>query len=472
MPKKAVAIFFLAAFIGAAIFVYFTFPRTKDEIPKSNNQRPFPSAPGPNNIPPEPVPETVPHPNTPKAPPGPTLRVMAWATSAEAKTLEAEADAFQAATGRGASLTIDSDLATYRRDLQQALSSNSPPDLCLIDARDFSGTDPAWDLADAIPNPDTAPRSITAFTVTGKIKAIPDEFSVDVLFYNVDDFDQAAIGYPGSHWTWDMLEADSRALVSLKIKNDAGQPVYPLELPANFDFWNILCTQAGHPVLDLDSWHLADTDSKDSHLRALDFIHTFFQELSVTAPLPKGTDQPGQFFAQQRAAMLIGPSYLTATLPSFHYRFTVLPSDIARPASHASTGGQSRQNPHNRKQPAPSPRTSLTNLSMRDGVPFANRPTETPRKLFATKPWGNRCCRDWNPRPSSWPNIWTSRSIFWRVIPHSIPRHFTRRSKPNIRVRPPLPRSRAPCPTLLKPSPRFRCPPANCVDYRNSASAN
>ena len=44
MPKKAVAIFFLAAFIGAAIFVYFTFPRTKDEMPKSNNQRPYPSS--------------------------------------------------------------------------------------------------------------------------------------------------------------------------------------------------------------------------------------------------------------------------------------------------------------------------------------------------------------------------------------------------------------------------------------------
>jgi ABC-type glycerol-3-phosphate transport system substrate-binding protein len=337
VPKKAVAIFFLAALLGAAIFVYFTFPRTKDEIPKSNNQRPFPSSPGPNGVP-EPVPESVPHPNTPKVPPGPTLRVMAWANGVEAKALEAEADAFQTATGRAVSMTIVDDDVTYHHDLHQALASDSPPDLCLIDARDFSGTDPTWDLADVTPNSGSAPRSVIAFTIGGKIKAVPDEFSVDMLFYNPDFFDQAGIGYPGRHWTWDTLQAMSRAIGSLKIKNDAGQPIYPLELPANFDFWNILCTQAGHPAHDLDAWHLADTVSKDSQMRALEFIHTFFQELTVTAPLPNGDAVPGQYFSQQRAAMLIAPSNFTASLPQFHYAFTVLPSDLTR-ASMAHVNG-------------------------------------------------------------------------------------------------------------------------------------
>ena len=186
MPKKAVALFFLASLIGAALFVYFTFPRTKDQIPKSNNQRPFPSAPGPNNLPepaptPEPLPVPVPHPAVPKVGPGPVLHVMTWANGTEAKALEAEADTFQAATGRSVSMTILSDEATYRHDLHQALASDSPPDLCLIDARDFSGTDPTFDLADASPNPGSAPRSVAAFTMGGKIKAVPTEFSVEVL---------------------------------------------------------------------------------------------------------------------------------------------------------------------------------------------------------------------------------------------------------------------------------------------------
>ena len=340
MPKKAVAIFFIAAFIGAAIFVYFTFPRTKDEIPKSNNQRPFPSAPDPtpNGVP---VSETVPHPNTPtppKLPPGPTLRVMAWASGSEAKALETEADAFQTATGRTASLTIVDDAATYRHDLLQALASDAPPDICLVASRDFSGLDPAHDLITLAPEPTAAPRSVIAFTVNGDIKAAPDEFSVDVLFYNPAHFDQAGIGYPDRHWNWDILEAMTRALSSLKLKDADGDPIYPLELPADFDFWNILCMQAGHAALDLDTWHLADAEGKDAQIRVLDLIHQFFQGLSVTPPLPKGTAIPGTYFAQQRASLLIAPSSLTATLPKFHYAITLLPGDMVR-ASLARVNG-------------------------------------------------------------------------------------------------------------------------------------
>ncbi len=327
MPKKAVLIFFLAALVGAAIYVYFTFPRTKDEIPTSNNQRPFPSAPGPNNIP---VPDTVPHPNTPAPQHGPTLRIMGWAAGQEAKTLEAEVDAYQAQTGQYASLTLDSNATDYARDLKEALASGTPPDVCLVAARDFSGLDPARDLADVTPLPDSAPRSIAAFTVAGQIKAVPDEFSVDLLFYNPQYFDEAGIGYPDVHWNWDILESISRALASLKLKDPSGQQVYPLELPANFDFWNILCTQAGHPALDQDVWHLADADGKDSHLRALDLINEVFHEYTIAAPLPKPNEMPGRFFIQQRASLLIAPSQLTASLTGFHYGVTLLPGDISR----------------------------------------------------------------------------------------------------------------------------------------------
>jgi ABC-type glycerol-3-phosphate transport system substrate-binding protein len=340
VPKKAVAIFFALAFLGAALFVYFTFPRTKDEIPTSNNQRPFPSAPAPSpNVPHSvPVPDTVPHPTAPKVPPGPTLHVMGWATGADAAKLEFLADAFGKATGRRASLTIDSDEATYRKDLQQAMNSDSPPDVCFVAARDFSGLDPARDLADVTPIPGTASRSIAAFTADGRIKAVPAEFSVDVLFYNPSYFDQAGIGYPDRHWTWDILEADSRALESLKIKDPKGNLIYPLELPANFDFWNILCTQAGHPALDQDVWHLDDANTKETQMRALDFIHEIFQGFTVTAPLPKAGMPVGILFLQQRSALLIAPSDFRAALTQFPYELTFLPSDMQR-ASLARVNG-------------------------------------------------------------------------------------------------------------------------------------
>ena len=135
---------------------------------------------------------------------------------------------------------------------------------------------------------------------------------------------------PARTGTWDILEADTRALASLQIKDAAGKPVFPIELPADFDFWNILCTATGHPALDLGVWHLAgdaDNDTRESQLHALDVIHEIFTTLRVTAPLPRGIEPPGELFAAQRAALLIAPSSFAARLPSFHYAFTLLPRD-------------------------------------------------------------------------------------------------------------------------------------------------
>lgn len=329
MPRKAVAIYLILALVGAAIFIFFTFPRTKEQIPGSNNQRPFaepPPSPNPGNVP---VPEAPPHPTTPAPKPGgPTLRVMAWATAAEAQALSDRLDAYASKSGWNASLTLVNDESTYRHDLAAAMASDSAPDVCLVDARDFSGIDPDRELADVQPDRVSANRSIAAFTTDHLVKAQPAEFSVDLLYYNPKAFNRAGIATPGPHWNWDVLEAMARALGSLHMKTDAGETIYPLELPADFDFWNVLCTQAGHPALDAGAWHLTDAGSKEAEMRSLDLIHDFFHDLTVTAPLPANGAQPGRYFAQQRAAMLIGPSELVATLPNFGYQITSLPRDM------------------------------------------------------------------------------------------------------------------------------------------------
>jgi ABC-type glycerol-3-phosphate transport system substrate-binding protein len=325
MPKKAVAIYFICALIGAAIFIFLTFPRDKAEIPTSNNQRPFPSAPAPGDVP---VPETQPHPSAPGTPHGPSLRVMAWGTPAEAQALSARLNDYATRTGETAALTLASDEAAYRHDLPQALASATPPDLCLVDARDFSGADAQRDFAAVTPDRAAAARSIAAFTVDGTVRALPDEFSVDLLYYSPVDFDRAGIAAPGPHWNWDVLEAMARAITSRRLTTAQGSPVYALELPDDFDFWNMLCTQAGQPALDAGTWHVADAGSKNAELRSLDFIHTFFQGLSVTPPPPREGDAPGRYFGAGQAAMLIGPSDLVAPLPHSDYRVTTVPRDM------------------------------------------------------------------------------------------------------------------------------------------------
>ena len=327
MPRKAVAIYLILALLGAAIFVYCTFPRTKDQIPTSNNQRPFdtPAPAGPGNVP---VPETQPHPTAPGAPHGPTLRVMAWATPAEAQELDAQLDAYGGQSGWVASLTLANDEASYRHDLAAAVAAGSPPDVCLVDSRDFSGLDPVHELRAVAPDRSANPHSLAAFTVDGVVKAAPAEFAVDLLFYNPACFDHGGLAAPGPHWNWDVLEAISRALASLQQKNAQGAPIYPLELPADFDFWNMLCAQAGHPALDADTWHLADAGGRDAQIRSLGFIHDYFQNLNVTAPLAQEGALPGRYFGQQQAAMMVGPSDLVAMLPNFGYQVTELPRDL------------------------------------------------------------------------------------------------------------------------------------------------
>ncbi len=337
MPRKAVALYLILALLGAAIFVYLTFPRTKDQIPTSNNQRPFtePASPNPGDAP---VPEAPPHPTTPPAPHGPTLRVMAWASPAEAQALTAQLDAYGAQTGWYASLTVLDDEATYRQELAAALAANTPPDVCLIDARDFSGLDPARDLVTVTPDPATATRGQEAFAVNGGEKAYPSEFSVDLLFFNPAAFSRAGIAPPGPHWNWDVLQAMAHALASLKQTTATGETVYPLEVPADFDFWNLLCTQAGHPALEAGTWHLGEADGRDAELRSLALIRDFFGDQNATAPLPADGTEPGRYFGEQRAAMMIGPSELVARLPNFGYQVTELPRDMCA-ASLARVNG-------------------------------------------------------------------------------------------------------------------------------------
>ena len=85
---------------------------------------------------------------------------MAWASGMEAKSLAAQANAFGVATGRQVSLTIDTDLDSYRHDLLQTLASDSPPDVCMVASRDSLRESIPARLSDVAPTDGSAPRSV------------------------------------------------------------------------------------------------------------------------------------------------------------------------------------------------------------------------------------------------------------------------------------------------------------------------
>ena len=73
-------------------------------------------------------------------------------------------------------------------------------------------------------------------------------------------------------------------------------------------------------------------------MHALEWIHTFFCGLTVTAPPTKPGRMPGALFARQRSSLLIAPSDFAAALPKFRYAFTLMPADFTR-ASLARVNG-------------------------------------------------------------------------------------------------------------------------------------
>ena len=220
-----------------------------------------------------------------------------------------------------------------------------------------------------------------------------------------------------------MLEADARALTALHLKDSAGQPTYALEMPADFDFWNILCAEAGRPALDLDAWHLADADAKESQMRGLELIHNIFQGLAITPPSGKGAGPPGLLFAQQRTSLLIAPSDLTASLPaSFHYGMTVLPRDIT-PATVANVNGwaiPAKSTPGRRRARAGAVSDRPARACRLDVHQLLLPPTIHPPP-YATRRSRRRSCRESIRTPRAWRNISTSRSICWRIIPEQTP---------------------------------------------------
>jgi ABC-type glycerol-3-phosphate transport system substrate-binding protein len=227
--------------------------------------------------------------------------------------------------------------------LQQALNSPNPPDVVLVDASDLSGLDPARALLPA-PVPGTPlflPELQGTFVRDGRLWALPDEYSIDVLFYNKLCFDRAGLGYPGPHWTLDILESSSRAITLCKELDPQGRRVFALELPADFDLWNVLSAEAGQPVCDNYGWHLGDPKAAIFQKRGLEFFQMYFRDLDVIAPLTNDEQAPGDLFLQNRSALCVAPIQSRERFrqnPLLNWAVTRFPQDV-HPRTNLSVRG-------------------------------------------------------------------------------------------------------------------------------------
>ncbi len=216
-----------------------------------------------------------------KSPPGPKLRVMAWANPyGGARAAGAHRCLCRRDRPRGRPEDRERSPLPYANDLRQAIQSSAPPDVCLVAAREFRRARSLGRFRrhEARPGHRAAqPRRPShrrpahqggAGRVLGQRPLL-----------------QPGLFRPGGHRLSPgrtgrgTSSRPTRArLQSLKLKDDAGKPIYALELPADFDLWNVLCTQSGHPRAGTSARGTSPTSTRRKRRCARwKLIHEIFQ---------------------------------------------------------------------------------------------------------------------------------------------------------------------------------------------------
>ncbi len=158
-----------------------------------------------------------------EAPPGTVL--LQWSNwgGSESVALQQEIVRNFEATHPGikVQLVTVADFTNYLTKLQTLLASGTPPDVmtlgnewfpAFLEKGAFQELTP-YVAGDAELNlDDYIPLTLQVLTRDSKLYALPADFSVDALYYNLDAFDAAGLAYPDDTWTWDTLLSAAQQL--------------------------------------------------------------------------------------------------------------------------------------------------------------------------------------------------------------------------------------------------------------------
>jgi ABC-type glycerol-3-phosphate transport system substrate-binding protein len=105
----------------------------------------------------------------------------------------------------------------------------------IVDSQRLRGNlmalDPFIEADESFDESDWYPAALAAFTLDGKLWAIPYGVTSEVIFYNKDLFDRYDVPYPEVGWTWDDFVRTARAL------RDPQTGVYGFAHSPNTDGW-------------------------------------------------------------------------------------------------------------------------------------------------------------------------------------------------------------------------------------------
>lgn len=86
------------------------------------------------------------------------------------------------------------------------------------------------EVSDQLDTSDYPDFSLTSATVDDTLYGLPTGGNATAAFVNTDIFEQAGVEVPTEGWTWDDLIEAANEIGSAQLENEAGQPVYGIDL--------------------------------------------------------------------------------------------------------------------------------------------------------------------------------------------------------------------------------------------------
>jgi len=235
----------------------------------------------------------------------------------------------------------------YLTKLQTLLAAGTPPDVITLgnewfpaflskgafqDLTPFIADDPEVNLDDYIP------LTLEVLTRDGKLYALPKDFSVDALYYNIDAFDEAGIPYPDETWTWEtLLDAAQR----LTVRDDAGRVVRYGWSDSGLNMWPWIWQNNGQ-IFDNERVPTVATLTAPAVVEAVQFYYDLSLKHKVAPNVAELQQTPQQeLFIGGRVAMIydnVGAQVPFAGITDFRWDVAMLAQGKARVTPMAENG--------------------------------------------------------------------------------------------------------------------------------------
>lgn len=289
-----------------------------------------------------------------------TIRFAFWGDPAEQNAYERVAAAFETAHP-GISVEVDytSGQSDYYRKITTDFAANDPPDVFLINYRQFgqyaargalAPVAPYLAASESIAADEYAPVAMDAFKFRGEQVCMPQNVSSLVVYYNADLFAANEVPLPEPGWTWDQFVSAAEALTQ-DTDGDGQIDQYGVVVePVMYRMVSFVWSAGGEVVDDLDDPTTLTLDTP----AAIDGIETFLSlgvggHNVVPAEVEVAAEEDADRFTRGGAAMFMqsrrevpslrqieGFDWDVAPLPTIDEEATVLHSDAFCLASAAA----------------------------------------------------------------------------------------------------------------------------------------